>query len=365
MGSVILFLYPQHRTQVLIFLIAAVALLSVTGLLIAARLRATGHAVGEPCDVSKASVSLIIPARNEEHNLPKLLASLGNQRTRLHELIVIDDGSTDRTAEIAKSHGARVITSEPLPEAWRGKTWACHQGALAATGELLIFMDADTWFEVGGLDQALARYRGGAFSIGPYHAVEKNHEDYSLFFNLAMSIGTLPRGLFGQFLMIGREAYERIGGHAFVRGKVLENFRLATACRKNGIAVQSMNGRGMIAFRMYADGMSSLIEGWTKGFASGANHTPRNSLLLVVAWMSALMIPPLAGCLSGEWRLWGPVCALAALQVIWIGRMLGSFRLTSLALYPLPLAFFFALFTRSTMMSGKKVRWKGRDIHAD
>jgi 4,4'-diaponeurosporenoate glycosyltransferase len=81
--------------------------------------------------------------------------------------------------------------------------------------------------------------------------------------------------------------------------------------------------------------------------------------------MSALMIPPLAGCLSGEWRLWGPVCALAALQVIWIGRMLGSFRLTSLAFYPLPLAFFFALFTRSAMMSGKKVRWKGRDIHAD
>jgi 4,4'-diaponeurosporenoate glycosyltransferase len=53
------------------------------------------------------------------------------------------------------------------------------------------------------------------------------------------------------------------------------------------------------------------------------------------------------------------------LQVIWIGRMLGSFRLTSLAFYPLPLAFFFALFTRSAMMSGKKVRWKGRDIHAD
>ncbi|MGA0853780.1 MAG: glycosyltransferase family 2 protein, partial [Luteolibacter sp.] len=296
---------------------------------------------------------------------PKLLASLGDQRTRLHELIVIDDGSTDRTAEIATSHGARVITSEPLPEGWRGKTWACHQGALAATGELLIFMDADTWFEVGGLDQALARYCGGAFSIGPHHAVKKFHEDFSIFFNVAMSIGTLPQGLFGQFLMISCEAYERIGGHESVRGRVLENFRLAAACRENGIAVRSMNGKGMVSFRMYADGLGSLIEGWTKGFASGANHTPRHSLLLVIAWMSALMIPPLAGCLSGEWSLWGHACALAALQVIWIGRMLGSFRLTSLALYPLPLAFFFFLFARSAMMSGKKVRWKGRDIHAD
>lgn len=349
----------------LIFLIAAVALLCISGGLIASRLKAARMAVDDSASHVTAAASLIIPARNEEHNLPKLLASLQQQQTRWHELIVIDDGSTDRTAEIASSHGARVITSEPLPDGWRGKTWACHQGALAASGDLLIFMDADTWFEVGGLDRAVAHYRGGALSIGPYHAVEKNHEDFSLFFNLAMSVGTLPQGLFGQFLMIGRDEYERIGGHAAVRGKVLENFRLATACREHGLDVQSINGKGMISFRMYADGMSSLIEGWTKGFASGANHTPRNSLLLVVAWMSALMIPPFAGCLSGDWLLWGPACALASLQVIWIGRMLGSFRLVSLIFYPLPLAFFFMLFTRSAMMSGKKVRWKGRDIHAD
>ena len=162
----------------LIFLIAAVALLCVSGLLIAIRLKAAGLAADGTENFSACGVSLIIPARNEEHNLPKLLASLGNQQARLHELIVIDDGSTDRTAEIARSHGARVITSEPLPEGWRGKTWACHQGALAASGDLLIFIDADTWFEVGGLDLVIARYRGGAFSIGPYHAVEKHHDDF-------------------------------------------------------------------------------------------------------------------------------------------------------------------------------------------
>ncbi len=350
----------------LIIFIAAVALLCVSGWLVATRLKESGlEAVVGSGGFSPSRISLIIPARNEEHNLPMLLASLQKQQTHLHELIVIDDGSTDRTAEIARSHGACVITSEPLPEDWRGKTWACHQGALAGSGDLLIFIDADTWFEEGGLDHALAHYRGGAFSIGPYHAVEKLHEDFSLFFNLAMSVGTLPHGLFGQSLMISRHEYERIGGHATVRGRVLENFRLAAACREHGIRVQSMNGKGMIAFRMYRDSYGSLVEGWTKGFASGANHTPRNSLLLVIAWMSALMIPPLAGCLSGEWLLWGPACLLAAMQVIWIGRMLGSFRMTSLAFYPLPLAFFFALFTRSAMMSGKKVRWKGRDIHAD
>lgn len=350
----------------LIFFITAVVLLCISGWLVASRLRAKGlSAVGVMENFSTADVSLIIPARNEEYNLPKLLGSIANQRARLRELIVIDDGSTDRTAEIATSYGARVISSEPLPDGWRGKTWACHQGALAASGKWMIFIDADTWFEAGGLDVVLAHYRGGAFSIGPFHAVKNIHEDSSLFFNLAMSVGTLPEGLFGQFLMIGRDDYQRIGGHASVRGRVLENFRLALACREHGIGVQSINGRGMISFRMYADGMPSIIEGWTKGFASGANHTPRNSLLLVVAWMSALMVPPLAGCLSGNWHLWGPAWVLASSQVILIGRMIGSFRLASLIFYPLPLAFFFALFTRSTMMSGKKVRWKGRDIHAD
>ncbi len=104
---------------------------------------------------SMPSLSVIIPARNEAHNLPTLLGSLAAQSVRPCEILVVDDGSTDRTAEVARELGARVIASEPLPEGWRGKTWACHQGAQAATGELLCFVDADTWFEPGGLARIL------------------------------------------------------------------------------------------------------------------------------------------------------------------------------------------------------------------
>jgi len=120
----------------LIFFIAAVALLCVSGWLIASRLRAARPTVSSSTgNFSKANVSLIIPARNEEHNLPKLLASLGKQQTRLHELIVIDDGSSDRTAEIARSHGARVITSAPLPEGWRGENGPRLRNAVCANLE--------------------------------------------------------------------------------------------------------------------------------------------------------------------------------------------------------------------------------------
>ena len=91
---------------------------------------------------------MIIPARNEAHNLPRLLESLASQSVQPREVIVVDDGSTDDTAEIARRHGAEVLVSKPLPEGWRGKPWACHQGAEAASGDLLCFVDADTCFEV-------------------------------------------------------------------------------------------------------------------------------------------------------------------------------------------------------------------------
>ena len=114
------------------------------------------------------TVSIIIPARNEEHNLPTLLRSLAAQSVKPHEIIVVDDGSTDRTAEVARQLGATVIASQPLPDGWRGKTWACHQGAQAATGELLLFVDADTWFEPDGLARVLsAYYQAARFRSGP------------------------------------------------------------------------------------------------------------------------------------------------------------------------------------------------------
>ena len=311
------------------------------------------------------SASVIIPARNEEHNLPTLLRSLAAQPLRPREIIVVDDGSTDRTAELAKQLGAKVIPSQPLPEGWRGKTWACHQGAQVATGELLLFVDADTWFEPEGLAHALSAYDSGAFSVGPYHAVRKPYEDLSLFFNFSMVIGTVPNGLFGQMLLVDRESYQRIGGHETVRGRILENFWLARQFRAADIRVRSVAGRGVFSFRMYPNGLVELIQGWTKGFASGAGQTPRGTLLLIVAWTTGLMLAPLGGLVTGDWLRWGAAYLLCAAQVGWFSRQAGAFRWFTAVLYPVPLIFFFVVFAWSTLRSGKRVQWKGREILAD
>jgi len=306
--------------------------------------------------------SIIIPARNEEHTLPVLLRSINAQSSRPLEVIVVDDGSTDRTAAVARELGARVMASQPLPDGWRGKTWACQQGAQAATGELLLFLDADTWFEPDGLGKILAAYNGGAFSVGPYHAVREPYEQLSLFFNINMTAGTVPGGLFGQMLLVDRESYRQVGGHEAVKGRILENVYLASLFRDAGIPVWSITGRGMIALRMYPGGWRELVEGWTKGFASGAGQTPRGKLAGLVCWMIGLMLPVVLLPFT-VWAL--PVYALGAAQVAWVSRRVGAFRWYAAVLYPVPLVFFFVVFARSALRSGKQVTWKGREIRAD
>ena len=340
------------------------------------------------------NVSVIVPARNEEHNLPTLLSSLAAQKAKPLEVIVVDDGSTDRTAIIAGQFGATVIPSRPLPDGWRGKTWACYQGAQAAKGDLLLFVDADTWFEPDGLDRLLSAWQsgfvippsgrpeqqatpkpgletepgsslGGAFSVGPFHAVRKLHEQLSLFFNFNMIVGTVPDGLFGQMLLVDRESYRRVGGHEAVKGRTLENLFLARQFRGAGIPTRSAAGRGIFAFRMYPNGLSELLEGWTKGFASGAGQTPRDVLFLIIAWMSGLMLALIGWSVTGDSAQWCAAYVLCAAQVAWFGRQIGAFRWFVALLYPAPLIFFFILFVRSVLRSGKQVNWKGRTIRAD
>ena len=343
-------------------LILAWLVLSAAGFPLMARISRRGTA-GHPHQAAR--LSIIIPARNEAHNLPQLLESIQVQDLAAHEVIVVDDASTDDTAAVARAHGATVLASAPLPDGWRGKTWACHQGAQAATGELLLFMDADTWFEPDGLRKLLEEHSGGAFSVLPYHAVRRPYEDLSLFFNVSMAAGTMPDGLAGQVLLVGKDELARAGGHEAVKGKVLENFHLAELFRAADIPLRCMAGRGMVSLRMYPQGLASLIEGWTKGFAAGAGRTPPRVLAMVVAWMTGLMLPPLCMAITGDWQLWSGAWVLSAMQVALVARRIGSFGWLGMMIYPVPLCFFFAVFGWSAMRSGKKVTWKGREIHAD
>jgi 4,4'-diaponeurosporenoate glycosyltransferase len=347
------------------------------GFLVLGRLRRCGGGK----TVSPASgeqLSVIIPARNEEDNLPHLLQSLASQSVRPKEIIVVDDASTDHTDEVARQNGARVITSQPLPDGWRGKTWACRQGAQAASGSMLLFLDADTWFEPEGLACALAEFQaggGGALSLAPYHVVRDFHEQFSAFFNLVMLAGTgaftllgdrFPRpGLLGQFLLIHRAAYQRVGGHEVVKGRILENFWLSKQLQAAKVPMRCRSGRGVFSFRMYPEGWRSLVAGWTKGFASGAGQTPWPLLLLIIVWLGGLIFAPIGVVTCGVPLLWLGVYGLCAVQVAWLLRRAGTFHWSAAIFYPVLVLFFFAVFAGSVFRSGKTVSWKGRKIRAD
>ena len=335
---------------------------------------------GSDQSLTAVQLSIIIPARNEEQNLPTLLRSLAAQSVRPREIIVVDDASTDRSAEVARERGACVTNSQPLPEGWRGKTWACHQGAQVATGDLLLFLDADTWFEPDGLRRVLSEFQaagGGVLSVAPHHAIRSFHEQFSAFFNLVMLAGTgaftlrgdrlTPRGLLGQFMLIERDAYRRVGGHEAVKGRILENFWLAAQLRAAGVPLRCRGGRGVLAFRMYPEGWREVVDGWTKGFASGAGQTPLPILLLIIGWMIGLMTAPLGLALGSQPLLWLGAYALGVAQVWWLLRRVGTFHWSTALLYPAPLVFYFVVFARSLRRSrGKRtVAWKGRQISAD
>ena len=246
-------------------------------------------------------ISVVVPARDEERNIGGLLESLGGQR----EVIVVDDGSSDRTAEVAAELGAKVVPAGDLPEGWKGKPWACQQGAAAAEGEWLLFLDADTRMEDGALDRlgGLAEEGGTVYSLCPYHRIESVAEEWSAFFNVLMVAGVGAFGrreaegeaLFGQCLLIAREDYERVGGHERVKGQVLENFHLAAALEEEGIGRRCFLGRGVVRMRMFTEGVGELWRSWQKGFAAGAGHVEAGALLWSSVWISGAMfavLPP-------------------------------------------------------------------------
>lgn len=312
----------------------------------------------------RPSLSIVVPARNEERSLPRLLGSLRPQLEGTDEVIVVDDDSTDDTAAVAAAGGATaVITAPPLPDGWTGKTWACHVGAGRARNGTLLFLDADVTVEPGGLGRIAAQLSGagGLVSVQPFHEVRRPHERLSAFFNVVALMGTgmaapgaRTIGAFGPVMLTTAGHYGRSGGHAAVAGHVAEDVALGRRYRDMGMPVMLLGGRGTVRFRMYPDGLRSLVEGWGKNIAGGAAATPTLRLLLVVAWLSLCITAPL-----------GPAWLYLAVvaQLWWMLRRVGSFGLPAALLYPIPLAFFLALFGWAAVQAARgQVSWRGRKI---
>ena len=325
-----------------------------------------------------SKVSIVIPARNEFKRISPLLQSIQSQASHIHECIVVDDNSTDGTATLAKSLGAKVVSAPPLPKGWFGKPWACYQGAKVATGDVLMFLDADVKILPQGMEAMLSEFNKDRtpLSIQPYHVMKKGYESLSLFFNLIVMMTTglfTPLGskmnassFFGPCQIISKEDYWKVDGHAVAKHAVLEDMVLGEALRKStGKNVRSRAGRGVIVFRMYGEGLRALIEGWTKNFATGAKLIPTWLMVLISLWMTGMFTALLSGLAPFMWQdqtyLIGYV--FVGLTTWLMSRKVGNFSPFIIVLFPIQLTFFLWLFIRSSIRSNqKKVTWKGREL---
>ncbi len=324
------------------------------------------------------AVSVVVPARDEETTLPAVLRSLAALRTPVREVLVVDDGSRDRTAEVARAAGATVVPAGEPPAGWTGKAWACHVGAGATTGDLLLFLDADTSLAPDALDGLLTVHDGyrGLVSVQPFHAVARPHEQLSAYFN---AVGVLASGAFrrrptgrpmafGPCLLTSRVDYERAGGHTRVRAEVLDDVRLAVAYQEAGLPVRCLVGGPRVTMRSYPAGLRQLADGWTKNFASGASAAPLLPALAAVAWLCvahAVAVGAATALVDHDgWPLWAVAWVLVAAQLGWLLRRLGSFRWWTWVLFPVPLAFFDLVFARSLLRTlvRRSVRWRGREV---
>ena len=335
-----------------------------------------------------ARVSVVIPARDEETTLPTLLESLRRLAVGVSDIVVVDDDSRDATAAVARSAGATVLPAPAVPPGWTGKAWACQVGAQAASGDLLLFLDADTVLApdaLGGLLELHDRH-GGLVSVQPFHRVVRPYEQLSSYFNVVSLLAsaafarrpaTRPMA-FGPCLLTSRADYERAGEHVAVRGEILDDVELAAAYDRAGLPVRCALGGRSIGMRSYPDGLRQLADGWTKNVASGASAAAPGPALAVVLWVSAHHAVAVGAALAlveavtgrggsltyGHPALWVVAWGAFAWQLRTILMRIGSFRWWTWVLFPAPLLAFDALFAVSAALTvvRRSVRWRGREV---
>ncbi|CAN5690516.1 hydroxychlorobactene glucosyltransferase CruC [soil metagenome] len=356
----------------------------------------TRHETGAP-HRPMPRVSVVVPARNEAANIERCVASLAAQRYPDFEIIVVDDGSTDGTGELARkvplNHAGalRVVPGTPLPPGWFGKPWACMNGAREADGDVLLFTDADTTHHprllaraVAGLheDRADALSLVGRQEMGTFGERLVQPQIFAL---LGMRYHSLDRVIGpdrwkdaianGQYILVRRAAYDALGGHATVRGEVVEDLRLAQELARMGGRLTVRGAVDLFSTRMYTS-LADLVNGWTKNMAVGARQAggwwgrgaiPALVVFLLVAWVlpaATLVVcgllalagtPPSAGLLA-----WSALATFFTTS-IWLGAYprLGAPAGYAL-LHPLGALVVAFIALRSWTRGSRRIEWKGR-----
>ncbi|WDL97671.1 glycosyltransferase [Alicyclobacillus sp. ALC3] len=327
--------------------------------------------------VPRGRISVIIPARNEEQNLPRLFESLATQTTRPDQAVLVDDHSSDGTSTIGERYGVEVYRAPELPTGWTGKNWALWNGYLHADGDILVFLDADVRLAPRAVESLLLGQsrEGGVVSVVPYHLAEKFYEKFAMVFNVLgiFAFGSpferrsTKKGVYGACIVVSRKDYETIGGHESIRSEMLDDLNLGARFQNAGIPVTNYIGRGLVSFRMYSGGMRSEVEGFSKGAILSTASLHGFTLLFVILWIIGLLVSQLSLLFIhiAHYPLLLVGYVLYAIQFLYFNRSAGRFGLLHPVCHLLSTMFFLVVVGYSTYQAvfRKRVVWKGRYIH--
>ena len=343
------------------------AALAIAGCVHAA---ANARLLRRPQVMGTSRVSVLIPARDEAATVASLLRSLAGQDVA--EVLVLDDESSDGTAEIAASCGARVLPGAPPPPGWLGKPWACTQLAAAADprSDVLVFLDADVRLEPDAIARAVGLL-GDLDLVTPHPrqiattAAERLVQpllEWSILTFLPVRVAERSRrpslgAANGQFVVVRRAAYERAGGH--VPDAVLDDLALLRAIKRSGGTGSVADGSTLASCRMYRS-WPELRDGYAKSLWS-AFGSPAGTAGVLAMLGLAYLVPPLAMLRGSRAGAAGYAAAVAGRTIT--ARRTGVRAWPDAFGHPLSIAVFAYLSGYSHVQHGRgTLRWKGRTI---
>ena len=256
----------------------------------------------------RAKVSVLIPARNEEKTLPLLLGDLSESDYEHLEIIVCDDHSTDRTPEILQEFSSRMpnlysFKGDTLPEGWLGKNFACHQLANRASGDYLLFLDADVRVSRAMVRKAVSYIQSGRYSlvsVFPTQLMVTLGELVTVPVMNWILLGLLPLPLVrtsrfsslsaanGQFMLFNAVDYHSNKWHEQVRSDTTEDIVISRLIKKSGLKMSTLTGNSDVKCRMYT-GAGEAISGFSKNvhqfFGGSRLVMVLFSLIVLLGWL--------------------------------------------------------------------------------
>lgn len=316
-----------------------------------------------PQDFRK-KVSIIIPCRDEEKNIHDLLKYFQELSYPFVEILVVDDHSSDKTAELAKMFKVQVIKTPERPKNWTGKNWPCWIGANAATGDYLLFTDADTRHTPHSLEKALEFFnskKADLISAPPFHSCKNIWEKALGFFHLLPLFITnylappKEERLFaiGQYMFFKKESYFAMGGHQEISSSLVDDIDLAQLCLKKKMNYQVYPMNDLYEVQMYAT-FKEFVAGWTRLIRLGLPRSQFTTFIEVCCLLNFILY-----VFTGA----NILLSLVGLGLLaWAQRHQGDFKIWGVLFTPLNalLFIYITLAANIGVLMKNKITWRGR-----